>query len=610
MSENKPQVRRFGAKLIRVVGVIGVIAVIAVAAVWLRVAKGGGGATQERATFAARRGPLTISVLESGTVRAKDQIVIKNEVEGRTSIIVLVDEGAQVKQGELLVELDSSQLKDSLVDQEIQVQNADASRVEAEENLAVVRNQGESDVARAKLTLQFAEQDLQQYMEPNGLYENEVKQAQGTISLRREELTRARDSNDWSRRLYLEKYISETEYLADQLGLKRAQLELERSENDLRILRDYTYKRRVAELESEVDQAKMALERTTRQARANNTQAEAKLKARQSEHKRQVSKQEKIEDQISKCRILAPADGLVIYATSANRNMFNMGKEPLDEGVQVHERQELIHLPQTQSVLAEVDVHEANLRKIRPGLPAIVTLDALPGERFFGTVSSIAPLPNAGMPWLADVKLYKSEVDLEADSALLRSGMTCKADIVIAQHDDVVYVPVQAVINVGGEPTVYVLEDGVPVARTVKTGLDNNRMICIEEGVEEGEPVLISPPLDAGATEPAAAPARTDPEPNDANGVTVEASGDMAEKVRAQLKAGAQSPPPGRGQPGAAEGKGPAGQRQPSPEEIKEMQAKTKRLLDSLSEEEKERLKTMSPQEKGEFFKDKLAEME
>jgi len=608
MSEQNPQGKRVGAGTLRIVAVLGVIAVIVAVVALLRVVEGGGLAVEAKATFAARRGPLTISVLESGTVRAKDQIVIKNEVEGRTSVIHLMDEGMHVKQGELLVELDSSRLKDSLVDQEIQVQNADASRVEAEENLAVVKSQGESDVARARLTLQFAEQDLQQYMEPNGLYENEVKQVQGTIGLRREELTRASDSNDWSARLHRERYISDTEFLADQLGLRRAQLELDRSTNDLRILREYTYKRRTAELQSEVDQAKMALERTTRQARANNTQAEARLKARQSEHKRQVSKQEKIEDQISKCRIMAPADGLVIYATSANRNMFNMGKEPLDEGVQVHERQELIHLPQTQSVLAEVDIHEANLRKIKPGLPAIVTLDALPGERFFGTVSSIAPLPNAGMPWLADVKLYKSEVDLEADSASLRSGMTCKAEIVVAQYDDVVYVPVQAVINVGGEPTVHVLEDGAPVARAVKTGLDNNRMICIEEGLAEGELVLMSPPLDAGAAEPAAAPTSAGEDPNGGESIAAQASGDMAQKIRTQLKTAAQSPKGGPS--GAGEARNPAGPRQPSSEQIKEMQAKMKRLMDSLSDEEKERLKTMSPEENGQFFKDKLAEME
>jgi len=94
---------------------------------------------------------------------------------------------------------------------------------------------------------------------------------------------------------------------------------------------------------------------------------------------------------------------------------------------------------------------------------------------------------------------------------------------------------VQAVINVGGKPTVYMLEGGKPVARTVKTGLDNNRMICIEEGLEEAELVLLSPPLDAGAAEPGAMSASTSSEPDDAN--SVDLSGDMEQKIRDQLKA-------------------------------------------------------------------------
>ncbi len=608
MSESGSQRRRIGAGAIKMVGAAGVVVVVVVVALWLRDVKGDRESPDHLATFTALRGPLTISVLESGTVRAKDQIVIKNEVEGRTAIIFLVNEGAHVKEGELLVELDSSKLKDALVDQEIQVQNATADLVEAQENVAVVRNQGESDVAKAELTLQFAEQDLQQYTEPNGLYDSEVKQMEATISLRGEELIRARDSNDWSTRLYAERYISANEYLADQLTVKHAQLELERSKNDLMILGKYTYERRIAELKSEVDQAKMALERTVGQARANNTRAEARLKAKEAEHKRQVGKQEKAEDQIRKCRIVAPADGLVIYATSADRNVFNMGREALDEGVQVHERQELIHLPQTESVLAEVDVHEANLRKVRAGLPAIVTLDALPGERFFGTVRTIAPLPNAGMPWLADVKLYKSEIDLDADSSMLRSGMSCKAEIVIAQHEDAVYVPLQAVLNVGGEPTVYVLENGIAVARKVKTGLDSNRMICIEQGLDEGDVVLLAPPLDEASVEAEAASAE-EPEDSEPNTVA-ESPDDMKRKIRDQLENAAAASPTPSGQPAAPQGQAPGQMRQPSAEEITEAQQKMQKLMDSLSDEEKERLKSMSVQERAEFLKGKWEEME
>ena len=57
MSENQPQARRLGAGTIKMVGVVGLVVVIAMAAVWLRVVKGGSDTTQERATFAARRGP-------------------------------------------------------------------------------------------------------------------------------------------------------------------------------------------------------------------------------------------------------------------------------------------------------------------------------------------------------------------------------------------------------------------------------------------------------------------------------------------------------------------------------------------------------------------------
>lgn len=92
-------------------------------------------------TYRVKRGPLTISFVESGTIKARNQIIIKNEVEGRSSIISLIPEGVRVKKGDLLVELDASSLEDQKIDQEIRVQNTEASYIGATENLAVVENQ-------------------------------------------------------------------------------------------------------------------------------------------------------------------------------------------------------------------------------------------------------------------------------------------------------------------------------------------------------------------------------------------------------------------------------------------------------------------------------------
>jgi len=71
-----------------------------------------GPTTTERVIFNTRRGPLTISVNVSGTIQAREQEVIKCEVEGQTQILWVIEEGKEVEKGDLLIELDASNLVD------------------------------------------------------------------------------------------------------------------------------------------------------------------------------------------------------------------------------------------------------------------------------------------------------------------------------------------------------------------------------------------------------------------------------------------------------------------------------------------------------------------
>ncbi|MHC4616744.1 MAG: efflux RND transporter periplasmic adaptor subunit [Planctomycetota bacterium] len=455
------------------------------------------GSPSNHATFAVKRGPLRISVTESGTIKAREQVILKSEVEGRTSILWLIPEGTRVKQGELLVELDGSQLVDNRIDQQIIVQNAEAAFIGARENLAVVDNQAQSDIDLAELTLKFAEQDLKKYLE--GEYPNQLREAQSQITLAEEELKRAEEKLKWSRKLSEEKYISQTELQADELAAKKATFDVELAKNNLDLLEKYTYQRDLDQLESDVRQARMALERTRRKAKADVAQADADLKAKESEFDRQQDKLKKLEEQITKTKVYAPADGLVIYATSARSGGWRSSREPMDVGQDVLERQELIYLPTAASAKAEVDVHESSLKKVQLGLPAIVTVDALPGKTFFGSVARIAPLPDAASIWLnPDLKVYNTEIYLDANDSSLRTGMSCKAEIIVEQYENELYIPVQAVLRVGGETTAYVVNGQTLEPRRVEIGMDNNRMVRIINGLDEGEVVLLTPPLKAG----------------------------------------------------------------------------------------------------------------
>ena len=454
------------------------------------------------ATFTVKRGPLRISVTESGTIKAREQVILKNEVEGRTSILTLIPEGTRVKEGDLLVELDASALIDNQVDQEIRVQNAEAAFISAEENFAVVENQAQSDIDKAELDLDFARLDQNKYLDPNGEYQNEREAALAQITLVEEELIRANEKLKWSRELFEEKYISETELKADELAASKKRTDKVLARNNLNLLETFTHQRMVKQLQSDLKQAEMALERTKRKARADVKQAEANLKAKESEYNRQQDKLKKLAEQIAKTRIYAPSDGLAIYATSAQQGRRNV--EPLAEGQEVRERQELIYLPKGTSVKAEISIHEASLKKVQTNLPAIITVDALPGRRFSGSVARIAPLPNAQSMWMnPDLKVYNTEVNLQGSDGSLRTGMSCKAEIIVEQYEDALYVPVQAVLRVAGEPTVFVAEGKKKfVPRTVKIGMDNNRMVHIISGLTAGEVVLLTPPLQSAETKP------------------------------------------------------------------------------------------------------------
>ncbi|MDP2645979.1 MAG: efflux RND transporter periplasmic adaptor subunit [Desulfobacterales bacterium] len=487
------------------IAVVGLIVAASIAAARLEVFNARQTPAGNHATFEVKRGPLRISVIESGTIKAREQIVIKNMVEGRTSILFLVPEGISVKKGDLLVELDASNLMDKKIEEQIREQNTEAAFISAREELAVVENQARSDVEKAELAFAFAREDQVKYLQ--GEYPNQLKESNARLTLANEELIRSGEKLEWSRKLFKEKYISNTELQADELAMKTNALNVELAQNNLGLLINFTHKRTREQLESDLKQAEMALDRERRKAKANVAQTEAGLKAKKAEYQRQQDKLKKVDEQIKMAKIYAPAEGLVIYATSAQSGGGRRGRrsEPLDEGQEVRERQELIHLPTTASFMVEVAIHEASLNKIRKGLPVKVTVDALPGKIFTGRVARIAPLPDPQSSFLnPDLKLYNTAIHLDAASSDLRHGMSCTAEIVIEEFKEAIYVPVQAVLRVGRQATVYTVKNNQLEPVKVDIGLDNNRMVQVISGLEPGQVVSLTPPLALGAVRQAA----------------------------------------------------------------------------------------------------------
>ena len=134
--------------------------------------KSGGKSTAKTLTFAARRGPLEITVLEGGSLQALESQEIKCEVRvgyQGTKILRIVEEGylvseEDVKTNKVLVELDSSELEKQTVQQEIQYQSALASLTDAQQNYEIQVNQNQSDIKGAEQKVRFARMDFDKFL--------------------------------------------------------------------------------------------------------------------------------------------------------------------------------------------------------------------------------------------------------------------------------------------------------------------------------------------------------------------------------------------------------------------------------------------------------------
>lgn len=136
---------------------------------------------------------------------------------------------------------------------------------------------------------------------------------------------------------------------------------------------------------------------------------------------------------------------------------------------------------------------EVDAPRLKPGLPARITLDALPGQTFEGRVRRIAPYVTEveKQARTVDVEVDFTEVDFSGTKRRpLRVGYSADAEVVIERRANVLRIPTQAIQQDG---TVLVLgKDDTLETRNLKTGLANWAFTEILSGLNEGDRVLLS----------------------------------------------------------------------------------------------------------------------
>lgn len=174
-------------------------------------------------------------------------------------------------------------------------------------------------------------------------------------------------------------------------------------------------------------------------------------------------------------RVTAPVSGLIVRVDA-------------QVGANVDPKVPIISLTDPGKLVVEAQVDENDINQVKPGQKALITLDALPGREFQGTVKSVGGLGTEQ----GGVVLFTVKVALNDPTHTVKPGMNADAAIVVLDRPGVITVPNAAVEMRQGQAMVRLYTpDGEIRLHPVTTGHRTDTVTEIVQGLEEGDRVAV-----------------------------------------------------------------------------------------------------------------------
>lgn len=534
-------------------------------------------AVAETARFTVAPRDFNVVLKEKGELKAAKSTDIICEIEGRTRIISLIPEGTQVKEGDLLIVLASDQIEDKIRQEELKETNLLTTFEAARTELEIQRDKNLSDIRKAELEIELARLALERY--EKGDWEQQLKDANIAIEQAKIALQRRQEDFEASKKLREKNYITLTEYEEDSFNYQKAVWDLEKAEKALEVLNTYTHTVELRKRQADLDEAEKEADRVRKNAAAEEIK---KLRAVEGAEKELAITRDqlaKLRSQKEKCRITAPTKGFVVYyGGGGGGGAFRMmsGDSQIREGAEVFERQILMQLPDTSSMLAVVRIHEAKTDKLRVGQHVVVEVEGVPGKQFPGTVTKIAAIADTQNRWLnPDLKEYETEITLDPTDVPLKPGVTAHAEVFVEAVEDKLAIPVQSVFSKGGRRFVFREAGREVVPAEVRLGSVGMEWVEVTSGLSAGERILLAATEDHKRLLPEGGPGERGPDMMRAGrpmrnaarpegGEMNPAGGNGTQPVR--IQSGGGMPPGVQMRPVAGDGQVPSSTQVPRPE--------------------------------------------
>ena len=435
--------RKRGLRAVAAVAVVALLVLVAKLIPWAISPQESG----PKLTHTIARGDLIVSVTEQGTLESSNNTEIKCKVRGYNTVNWVIEGGTEVKAGDELVRLDTKRIEDAV---SLQTTNAFTAQATLE--------QSKAEVAKAEIAISA-------YVD--GTYRSQFESLEQQVTIAKANLLASQKLLGHSKKLFKLGYVTELEVEGNAITVTQAELELNVKETQLRVHEEYTKKMRLETLNG------------------NLIASKSKLEADKAGLAMDEGRRDRALEELEQCVMKAPKSGLVIYPSAAQWK----DTPDITEGATVHKDQILLLMPDLTKMQVKVGIHESIIDHLKPGMAAKITL---PDQTLDGKVASVSAVTRPAGWWTGNVVKYDTIIELPSVAGL-KPGMSAEVEIIMDRHENVLTIPVAAVVQTEEGDFCWVKTAEGAKRRSLGLGDTDDSFIVVQAGLKEGDDVVLNP---------------------------------------------------------------------------------------------------------------------
>ena len=421
----------------------------------------------------------------TGSIEPDHKAALASKIGGKV-VAVTVNEGERVATGQVLVRLDDVDIRAQVSQARAAVQAAQAARGMAQARLDLAlagarpqeRRQAEENVAQAEAAVSAAQQGLQALRK--GAREQERRQAEQQVRQAQAALDNANADLRRAQSLFQSGAVSEQQLDLARTQQKVVEAQYQTAKEQLDLVQVGARPEEIQAAQDRVTQAQAALHIAEQQLSMvrEGARAEDIRTAREMLNQAQAG--------VAQAQA-ALQSGLVMLDNAIIRSPLagEVAQRGVDPGQAVAPGQPVLVLVDNREVFVRAKVSEEDLSKVRPGQQVRVSADAYPGETFAGTVVDILPAAEQ------ETRMFEVRIRVPNPQARLKAVMFARCEIRVAKFTGIA-IPRQAVVDLEGDQTVFVVRESKAHAVPVELGVNKGDLVQVVSGVKPGDRVVVT----------------------------------------------------------------------------------------------------------------------